>query len=249
MPVMDEFKEERAALKNAPFKEKFAYFCDYYKWQVIVTIAIVVFVVTLIVQIVTRKEIVFYAAVVNGLEMPSAEEYVQGFSDYAGVDTDTSQVLLDASLQMDFKTMSKTTISASQKLVAYIAGKDIDILIADETIMENYANNETFYDLREFLSPEQYAKYEPYFYYIDQAVVDEKNAAMSAMDTSYVASYPDPRDPDAMQNPVPVGIYLDNAVELREKYYYADETDIILSVIANTERSEITSKFIDFVLP
>lgn len=35
MPVMDEFREEREAMKQKSFKERFSYFCEYYKWHVI----------------------------------------------------------------------------------------------------------------------------------------------------------------------------------------------------------------------
>lgn len=35
MPVMDEFREEREAMKQKSFKERFLYFCEYYKWHVI----------------------------------------------------------------------------------------------------------------------------------------------------------------------------------------------------------------------
>ena len=36
MPVMDEFREERETIKNGTFKQKWQYFCDYYKWHVII---------------------------------------------------------------------------------------------------------------------------------------------------------------------------------------------------------------------
>ena len=36
MPVMDEFKEERAAMKNGTPKEKNPYFYYYYNWYYIV---------------------------------------------------------------------------------------------------------------------------------------------------------------------------------------------------------------------
>ena len=35
MPVMDEFREEREAIKNAGWDYKLKYFWDYYKWFVI----------------------------------------------------------------------------------------------------------------------------------------------------------------------------------------------------------------------
>ena len=101
-------------------------------------------------------------------------------------------------------------------------------------------------EMTEFLSEEQYGKYEPHFYYIDQAVVDEKNAHYKNLDNDYVPEYPDPRKPEAMQDPIPVGIYLDDACILR-KYYYA-EGDVIVGVVGNTERAETASIFLDFIL-
>ena len=58
MPVMDEFKEEREALKHGTPKQKFAYFLDYYKWHVIVALAVIGFAGSLIYQAVTCKEVV-----------------------------------------------------------------------------------------------------------------------------------------------------------------------------------------------
>jgi len=247
MPVMDEFREEREALKHGTFKEKMQYFWDYYKWHVIVTVAVIAFGASLIYQIVTRKDTALYAAVINGIELDANGEYAQGFAEYAGIDQENYEVILDASMRIDLDALDQTTIASSQKLVAYIAGKDIDIFITDSQIMEQYANSDTFHDLREFLSEEQYAEYEPCFYYIDQAVVDEKDAAQQNLDSSYVAVYPDPRNPDAMQDPIPVGIYLDQSCPLREHYYFADD-DIIIGVVGNTERAEAASGFLDYLL-
>ena len=48
MPVMDEFREEREAIKNSSMKKKWGYFLDYYKWYVIGGAAIILFLVFLI---------------------------------------------------------------------------------------------------------------------------------------------------------------------------------------------------------
>ena len=247
MPVMDEFKEEREALKHGTWKEKISYFFDYYKWHVVVTIAAIIFVVSMGYQILTQKDTAFYAAMINGMEQTSSEEYTQNFAEFAGIDLEKYDILLDTSMTIDLNTLDQVTISSSEKLMANIAAKNIDAFITDAAIMAQHANSDTFVDLREFLSEEQYAKYEPHFYYIDQAVVDEKNAHYRNLDKDYVPEYPDPRNPEAMQDPIPVGIYLDDTCTLRKYYYYA-EGDVIVGVVGNTERAETASMFLDFIL-
>ena len=68
MPVMDEFKEERAALRNGTPKEKFQYFLDYYKWYVIVGILVLVSAGSIIYQMVTQKERAIFVALLNVYE-------------------------------------------------------------------------------------------------------------------------------------------------------------------------------------
>ena len=247
MPVMDEFREEREALKHGTWKEKISYFCDYYKWHVVITIAVIISVVSLGYQILTRKDTAFYAAMVNAIEQTSSEEYMQSFAEYAGIDLEEYEIMMDTSMRIDLNTLDEITISSSEKLLANIAARNIDVLITDTAIMAQHAYGDTFVDLREFLSEEQYAKYEPHFYYIDQAIVDEKNAGYRNLDDNYTPEYPDPRNPEAMQNPIPVGIYLDDTCTLRNYYYYA-EGDVIAGVVGNTERAETASMFLDFVL-
>lgn len=247
MPLMDEFREEREAIKKGTPKEKLNYFIDYYKWHVVVTVAAIVFVVSLGYQILSRKDTAFCAAMINGIELASAEEYIQSFAEYAGIDMEEYDVLLDATMRIDLNNLDQVTISSSEKLMAFIAAKNVDVFVTDAKIMEQHANSDTFWDLREFLSEEQFARYESRFYYIDQAVVDEKNAHYNNLDQAYVPVYPDPRNPDAMQDPIPVGIYLDDSSNLRDYYYY-DEGDVIVGVVGNTERSETTSLFLDFIL-
>ena len=45
MAVMDEFKEEREALKNGTPRQKLAYFWYYYKWHVIIALVVIIMIV------------------------------------------------------------------------------------------------------------------------------------------------------------------------------------------------------------
>ena len=250
MPVMDEFKEERAALRNGTPKEKFQYFLDYYKLYVIVGILVLVSAGSIIYQMVTQKERAIFVALLNVYEQESAEEYPQKFAEYAGIDMGEYDVMFDTSMYMDGSDLTaydETTMATTQKLMVYIAAREIDVLIASESTTNSYAYNETFYDLSVLLTEEQYEKYKPYFYYMDQAVADARNEAdASGEDYVNVPDYPSPRNPEAMENPIPVGIYLDAAEALKENYHFTDET-VILSVVANTEHPSTAAQYIDFV--
>ena len=250
MPVMDEFKEEREALKHGTFKQKFTYFLDYYKWYVIVAVLILGFAGSLIYQTLTRKERAIFVALLNVYELEPAAEYPNRFAEYIGLDPDEYDIYFDASMHMDSSDLTaydETTVATTQKLMVYIAAQEIDILVASESTTNSYAYNETFYDLSALLSEEQFEKYEPYFYYMDQAVADARNEAQDAGEEYVnVPDYPSPRNPEAMENPIPVGIYLDAAEGLTENYLFMDET-VILTVPANTQHTENARAFIDFI--
>lgn len=250
MPVMDEFKEEREALKHGTPKEKFAYFMDYYKWHVVIAAAAIVFVVSLVTQILTRKDTVFYAAMINGAELETAEEFKQAFAEYASLDLEENDILFDTSVRIsanDTSSYNSDAMASNEKLMVYVASGEVDVFVTDPGTLLQYAYNEFFLDLRTLLTPEQISAYEPYFYYADQAVIDEIKAAQDAMDLDYVPVYPDSSDPDAMKDPVPIGIRLTDSSSLRENFYYTSE-DLIVGVVTNSKRPETASKFIDFLL-
>lgn len=59
MAVMDEFKEEREALKNGTPRQKLAYFWYYYKWHVIIALVVIIMIVSFIKQLTDRKDPLF----------------------------------------------------------------------------------------------------------------------------------------------------------------------------------------------
>ena len=167
MPVMDEFKEEREALKHGTPKQKLAYFCDYYKWYVIGGAAAVAFIVSMIYQMVTRKETAFYALMLNGTEynfMEDTSGNTAAFAEYAGIDEDKYQILYDTSVQIG--TEAGDDYDSSQKLMVYIAAGELDVMVSDADSLTKYAYRENFKDLRDFLSEEQLEKYQDSFYKI-----------------------------------------------------------------------------------
>ena len=79
MAVMDEFKEEREALKNGTPKQKLAYFWYYYKWHVIISVIVIGMIVSFIYQYTNRKDTAFNAVLLNASlldQMSSPKLYV-----------------------------------------------------------------------------------------------------------------------------------------------------------------------------
>lgn len=247
MPVMDEFKEERAALKNKTLKEKLSYFWYYYKWHVIVTIIIIAAVISLIHTYITGKDVGFYAVMLNSGATENVEAYSQEVAEALGIDTEKYEVLFDTTMYVDFNNMDDTTVASSQKMMVYIAAAEFDIIVTDTASLEHYAYTDTLYDLRDLLSEEQLEKYEPYFYYIDKKVLDEKQAASDAMDTSYVPVYPaDPSKPEDMAEPVPVGVYVNSCDDFTDNFYFKAD-DIVYSIVVTTTRPETAVQYLDYV--
>ena len=242
MPLMDEFKEERDLIKTRSFKEKMQYFWDYYKWHVIFITVALILVVSLIYSYATRKETAFYCAFINMGEELASDTYTEEFAKLAGIDPKKETIYFDAGLRMDLDTMDQATFTATQKIMVYISSKELDVMLANKPIMDNYAYNEAFVDLREFLTPEEYEKYEPYFYYMDRAVLEEEPNEYNS-DVNYPE---DPTNPEAMTDPVPVGIYLHDCKKLSEAFSFGEGQ--CLAFISTSQHAELNHLFLSFVM-
>nr|WP_300776829.1 hypothetical protein [uncultured Acetatifactor sp.] len=249
MPVMDEFREEREALKHGTLKQKFRYFLDYYKWYVVAAVAIVGFAASMIYNMVTRKDMAFSVSLINAFDIGSGDEYLASFAEYAGIDTEEFDIMADSSMQIDYTSANQNTAASIQKLMVLVAAGEIDALLSDEAVIEQYAYSETFYDLRDVLTAEQLDAYGPYLFYMDQAVADAVSEAQ--MDPNYESTAmperPDPRKPEAMEQPVPVGICLGEAQTLNETYVFLSGEGI-LAVPATSPHLETVSQYVDFLL-
>lgn len=249
MAVMDEFKQERESLKNAGFKKKLSYFTYYYKWHVIAGILVILGVASIIYEMATHKDTAFYAVMMNATEIEEpAAEFNGGFLEYAGIDTNEYETIFDTSIRVDNTNagLSDVTVTSTEKLMVYVAAAEIDVMVTDSASIEKYANSSSFYDLRDILSEEQAALYEPYFYYVDFEDVRALEEAQSNLDDTYKPVFDDPAKPEDMAEPVPVGLYINNA-KLQEAYYFRGE-DVVVSVYSNTRHLDAALKYIDFLM-
>lgn len=220
MPVMDEFRKEREELKQKSLKERLSYFIYYYKWHTVAVVALIAMTVSIVTNIVTRKDSAFYVCLLNTLDTSQSEEYVQSFAEYAGIDTKEYEVTFDTSMMISDDGRDEISIATYQRLTVYTAAGDMDALIAPPEIMERYAAEEVFYDLRDLLTPEETALYAPYFYY----VTDRETG-----------------------NSIPIGIRLDSCQRLKENYLLGSN-EMLVGVYINSKNVGNAVKFIEFIM-
>lgn len=246
MPVMDEFIEEREALKNGTLKQKLRYFWDYYMLRTLFILIMIGIVVYFIYFYATKKDEMFCAAVLNCWALETADEYNQDFVEYVGMDPEEYQAFFDSTMAVNFEQFDATASASAEKLAMYMAAYQLDVIVAGESIYEHYANAGAFNDIRTYLTEEQIAKYEPYFYYVDLPLVEQIYQAELNTDTSFNPEIPDPTKPELMEKPVPVGIYVDSD-EFLTHYMFRVEEPFAIGIVADAPHPETAAKYIDYL--
>lgn len=248
MPVMDEFREEREAMKQKSLKERLKYFVDYYKWHVIGGVALIAFVISLIYSVATRKEWAFYGAFINSYQTAGYDAFRDDFAQRADIDLDKYDVMFDSNMYITDNAFDQGNVDASERLGVYIAAGDVDVMASGPLVINRYAYNGVFQDLRQVLPQELQERLEPYYYYIDTAVVAEIDAARDNPTLEeYVPSYPsDPRDPASMEDPVPVGLYIQDCPRIQDAFVF-QEDDVILGVLGNVTDTESVLQLIRMI--
>lgn len=247
------------------FKEKLAYFWDYYKIHTVVTIVVLAFVISFIHQYVTNKDYGFYAALVNAHansfddELPTI--WAEEFQEYAQIDPDEYLVYIDTSISLAEGFDAQYALTNQEKMLAMMQIGTVSAIVADTETFERYAQNEYFFDLESLLTAEELEKYGSYFYYTDAATfVDASDDTYYDADerTNPADLVINHRDPSAMGQPVAVGIVLteDNMIADAGYYDYLAETDTIyqgypseavLGIPVTNKEPELAIRFLEYI--
>ena len=247
MTIHEYIKKAYKGIKDQPRKERLSYLWDYYKWHLIVLVAVIAVSAQIIAGICTRKDSVFFGFLLNCKINTQNEAYLQGFYDYAGIDGDkqeaafyTDVILTDRNAQSD--------VTAFQRILAGVATKETDFIAGPAEAFQVCAYNSSriLVDLRDFFEEETLKQFSDRLYYIDKAVLEKFDAPPgTAMDPSLL-TYPDPTKPEIMEQPIPVGINISDLEDFKEAYYFPD-TVLYFGIIANTPRSQLVNQFVAYL--
>lgn len=267
--VHDEIKEQqKKAFATMSTKEKFAYFWDYYKIHTIVAICVIAFVISFVRQIQENKPYAFYAVLMNAFSGLDSNDtnvmWENEFLEYAGIDPETYRVCIDTSLTQSADGGSQYEMANRQKMAAMMHTGDIHAIIADTETFESYAHMETFYDLSEVLTEDEFALYQDLFYYTDASAFDEEDGdtltEMEAIQKAYYAKVIDHSDPSTMEKPIPVGIRIPtsgNKLADAGYYRYLQEGDYsfqgypsetVLGIPLSAEDPQLALQFLTYLL-
>lgn len=258
-----EIKEQRQKTKDMSTKGKFEYFWYYYKVHAIVTVIAVIFVAALIRQYVTSKDYAFYAALINAnTAYIENNQWSDEFAEYAEIDTEQYLVYIDPTFTISDRDSSQYSASNTEKLIAMLRSGDIDILVADTEIFENYAQNEFFMNLETVLPEDVLEKYQNNLYYTDAATYDNADDDAYYYDIdewvnpdTFVINH---HDPSTMEQPVPVGIFLPEGSKIMETgcYNHLKENNIvyqsypseaILGIPVTSTKLDVILQFLTFI--
>lgn len=257
--VIDEIREQQYKMKDMTFQGKLQYFWYYYKVHTIVAIAVLLLGITLIHDVLSAKDYIFNGIMLNSAGL-SSESMGSSFGEYAELDLETYQCFIDTTSTISYSTPSEYTMATMQKLMAQVQGQELDAVVFDSQVFYNYAYTEMFADLTTVLASEELQKYQDKLYYIDYALIaqseedsDPENEVAAARQENYDFTLEDAlaeaethRHPETMQQPVPVGIYMEESPFIQKTNCYG-QAQPIFGIIINTTRPDTAKQYLSFL--
>lgn len=257
--VRDEIREQQLKAKDMSAKGKLQYFWYYYKVHTIVGLCIIFFAVTLLHDILSAKDYAFYGIMLNSINLDS-EQLQTSFGEYASLDLEKYECFIDTQSTLSYTSMTQYDMATAQKLIALCQTKDLDAVVFDSEVFNNYANNELFADLRTLYSDTELAKYKDQLYYVDYAEIlkaneeiDYENADLISSEESSALTLDDilseaesHRHPENMEQPIPVGIFLD-ASPFAEKTGAYGQLQPIFGISVTSTRTDTAKQYLDYL--
>lgn len=245
MTILDYAKKEIKNLKGKPPQERWEYFLDYYKWHAVVVLVVLLLIVQGIITVATHKDTVFHIALLNADLGVDGSVLAEHFEEYAGITDKKEQAVFNTGLILS-KEPSPENTAAFQQLMASLAVKEIDCVAGPPEPFElcAYSAGSPLADLRDYLDDATLEKFADRLYYIDATIVEQiQNAAGTSFGT---IKYPDPRKPETMKKPIPVGIDISDRALLKNTCYASQKT-VYLGITINTTHPETALAFIDYL--
>ena len=250
MALMDEFKEEREAVfKHGTFKQKVVYIWEYYKWHIIVPILVIIAITSYIVNLLTAPDILMNGVLLNIHNIESAdpsEILLPDFYKEQKIDAKHEEVSLNTNL---YYTVGNDTSNyeSAQVLMTWLSAGQLDFITGDASAMKELAYQEYFTDLRQYLTKEQFEKYEPYFLYIDYEVYEKRSETINNMEDASAIVLPDCTKPEDMKDPIPVMIDISKCEKMRDVYGNMTDT-LVFGMTVRQTNQELTSAFLDYLM-
>ncbi|MDE5695981.1 MAG: hypothetical protein K2I96_00990 [Lachnospiraceae bacterium] len=203
--MRDEIREQNAKLKDAPLKDKVAYFKEYYLKTTIVVVIAAILVVYLAYSILTApSDTAFAAFFYNDTGDSSSTELIDGFVEYMNIDTTEHEAYIDATMNYAPDASDYNAYMGLEKAMAVLSTGELDVIVGDDDTLDYFARSECLHDITTILPDDLLTQFEDRLYYAESG----ENAEL-----------------------IPVGVYVDDSPKLNQYYYYVDREPILGFVI------------------
>lgn len=242
MTIREAIRAERETMKDKTFKEKLSYFWEYNGVKTICVIIAVIALVSLVATMVTQKEYAYMGVFFGATIESSADDYINAFAQAAGIDTNIYDVTVQANLDIDINaSITEYSYQATQSFNALLAARMVDNIAANVDLYLHYSYLGYTVDLRTVLTQEELSVLEPYLYYIDGQVLQE----IEESDTG-LSEFPDPKQPESMADPIPVGIDISAAAQaFRDSYTFRRDT-VVIGICTASERESTALAYLKY---
>lgn len=167
--VNDEIREQHDKMKGKTFKEKMAYFWEYYKIHTLVVILVIFAAGSFIHTQVTRKDTVMDAAFVNVYLSDEIDpvQMAADFCSYAEIDTEEYEAMIDSNMYINYESLDEYGMANVQKLMAMVSAQSLDVILTDTVYLEQNMESGMFTDLTDYLPGDVLSQYADRIYSYD----------------------------------------------------------------------------------
>ncbi|MFI3172089.1 MAG: hypothetical protein R3Y58_06970 [Eubacteriales bacterium] len=239
------FGEKIDGIKKTLTKKKIENFWRYYKAIVVMIVFVGVFIANTVLQMNSQTETALYALFINAQsEDVNNSEFKEKIIESLEIDTSLYNLIIDSSFFIDYDEPDANQTDNQQKLVILISTQQLDVVAMDITTYKNMYYNDFFLDLNECFSEEELSNYVGEICYADNLKIqqydDTEEKAQFIEDTIDI----DPKIAEDMEEPIPIGLYVDEDSTLRK--YFEFEGEVVVSIISNSNHIEDAKSFVEF---
>ena len=160
---MERMREEWNAFKGLPFQKKLEHIWLYYKWVIIVSVAVICVFASIAGTVAeNRKEVLISGIFINN--STSQEGYRHLAEDYwqycGGSSSQKVELITGRSIDFDAEGLSQEDAAAFMIVASMIAAESLDYIITDEASLDDFVEQEVVLDLRELLSEAALSRWE-----------------------------------------------------------------------------------------
>lgn len=228
-----EKEQEKKKFKEMSFKKKIEHIREYYIWHILGSIGLLLVIFSFLNIYIFNPapkpsvQVVFVGKTVNEEQVSTLQDILTKQFPEMMNETENTEIFLSPIILGG----SDPTINmaSTQKVMAMIAAKDIDIMIGEKELMMNYASQSTFSNLDEIMTEEQLNRYKDYL-----------------TEVSLAPSYYD--DEEVQENEVEAHNYLINVSHVPELQSIVLGEDVYMGVVSNSGRMPNVEKIMTFLL-